>query len=327
MTARERGAAPGSRGRRARRGVCRSRSSGPHRDARGVVLGGTVGVAPAAAATDDLRLAVAVDLSGRPGQARGPRGDGHHRDEPEARHGHDGLLLRLDHVRRAARGDCHPGDVRTARSSTVTTAKRDEFRRVTIHYPEPVPRQDADDPPDLRAAERQAPLRQPDPRREGVRRRSTAWAWGDPGRGDVRIVMPPGFTADITDRPDRRGRPADGDHRRRSHRIRRQGPRRPDRLVQHRRGHEPRRPDRRPDHGAGRADRHPCLARGPDWVDRVSTILEDEPARPRGCDRPAVAGHARPRGDRGRRVRDRGLRRASSTRPSTGSRSARTSTT
>ena len=37
----------------------------------------------------------------------------------------------------------------------------------------------------------------------------TAWAWGDPGLGDVRIVMPPDFSADIQTRPDRCRRPAD----------------------------------------------------------------------------------------------------------------------
>jgi hypothetical protein len=200
MTAREQGAAPGSPGR-----------LGPLRrlpvalvpvliaTLAAIVLGGTVGVAPAAAATDDLRLAVSstyrVDPAGRAVHvAMAITATNEKPDTATTVYYYDSITFALPLEATAIRATSNGSKLE------VTTAKRDEFRRVTIHIPKlyhgktRTIRQTFDLP--------SGKPRSASPIRVGKAYASfEAWAWGDPGHGDVRIVMPPGFTADITTIP------------------------------------------------------------------------------------------------------------------------------
>jgi hypothetical protein len=164
-----------------------------------IVLGGTVGVAPAAAATDDLRLAVSsiyrVDPAGRAVHvAMAITATNQKPDTATTVFYYDSITFALPLEATSIRA--------TSDGSTleVTTAKRDQFRSVTIHIPKLYHgmtrriRQTFELP--------SGKPRSASPIRVGKAYASFgAWAWGDPGHGDVRIVMPPGFTADITTIP------------------------------------------------------------------------------------------------------------------------------
>ena len=200
MTAREQGAAPGSRGRRRPlRRLPLALVPVLIATLAAAILGGTVGVAPAAAATDDLRLAVSSTYRVDPAKravhvAMAITATNLKPDTATTVYYYDSITFALPLEATAIRATSNGSKLE------VTTAKRDEFRRVTIHIPNlyhgktRTIRQTFELP--------SGKPRSASPIRVGKAYASfEAWAWGDPGRGDVRIVMPPGFTADITTIP------------------------------------------------------------------------------------------------------------------------------
>ena len=180
-----------------------------------------------------------------------------------------------------------PEDARSVRATSngspldVTTDAPRRGPRRRDPFSEPLPRQDPDDASDVRSAERRAAIGQPHPCRSGthrVRRLGLGRSWprrradrpaaevhrrrrDGPGRcrGTTRLLV--------------RGR-ADGLHR--------QAPGEPDRLVLAGRGIQPRCPDRCVDRGRWRACRHPRLAGGQGVAGARLDGPRGQPARPRG---------------------------------------------
>ena len=138
----------------------------------------------------------------------------------------------------------------------------------------------------VRPAQRRAALGQPDPGRPGAHR-FKVWAWGDAGLGDVRIVLPPHFIADVETVP----RDADGRSPRRRWR--------PDRYIAET---STTRPLARPVEATNRdaltdVPSRPVANRWSSMPGRRTRSgssafdgARGKPARPRGRDRPAVAG-------------------------------------
>ena len=162
-------------------------------------LAGTLGVAPVEAASDQLREAVAAT----------------YRVDPPKHAVHVTLDIRVTNQKSDTSGYIYyynttslsvPVEAITLRATSgssklrVSTTAHKTFREAVIHYPNL-----------FHGKSRSIRLtydlpsgkpRSASPIRVGLSHAAfTAWAWGDPGLGDVRIVLPPHFTADIRTSP------------------------------------------------------------------------------------------------------------------------------
>jgi hypothetical protein len=161
---------------------------------------GTVGAAPASAASDELRLAVSATYRVDPAKravhvVMDISATNEKPDTSTTVYYYDsvsfGLPLEATSIKATSNGS----------ALEVSTEKKDTFRRVTTHFPNLYHGK-------TRSIRQTFDLPSGKPRSDSPIRVGQAyaafeaWAWGDDGLGDVRIVMPPDFTADITTVPD-----------------------------------------------------------------------------------------------------------------------------
>ncbi len=159
------------------------------------LLAGTISITSVSAASDDLRLAVAAT----------------YRVDPAKQAVHVTLDISATNLKPDSATTVYyynavsvaaPLEARTIRATsggsrlTVTTEGHATFRAVTVHFPNLY----HDTTRKIRVT---WDLPSGKPRSESPIRVGrahtafTAWAWGDPGLGDVRIVMPPHFIAKV----------------------------------------------------------------------------------------------------------------------------------